>query len=300
MQHTAPLHSGIHVLEMVRSLESLSYLERRIELKKPHYDYPRFIYKYRALGNEEEVHHLRSYLIDSTMYLNSPKNFNDPFDIKGNIVFEPDIGKLRYQFDKELKKHHPNLAPDQRALEVSRLLKDKGNQKRFKKDGIQNATKDFGVCSFTTDPRNILMWSHYGRHHKGIALQFECARDPARFLHALPLEYSNRCSIVHYPSGPDKTEELHNLIKIKHCGWAYEQERRIIHPDKAGTHHPFNPAALTGIIFGCRTDEQTEERVRGMIAEREKQSLGCIKIYRAMEHESEYRLDLISDRSIRT
>ncbi len=49
--------------------------------------------------------------------------------------------------------------------------------------------------------------------------------------------------------------------------WGYEREYRFIKADSANTFWDFNPCALRGVIFGCRTDAQKEERIRALIKE---------------------------------
>jgi hypothetical protein len=89
-------------LDMALYLKSLPYLERRIMLGSPPNSFPRFIYKY--LNPDIKDEWLRNYLIDSKIYLSSPADFNDPFDMKMDVIDEPDVGKKRYYFEKLLKK----------------------------------------------------------------------------------------------------------------------------------------------------------------------------------------------------
>lgn len=35
-----------------------------------------------------------------------------------------------------------------------------------------NALKPFGCCSFSTNPKNLLMWSHYADEHKGLCIEY--------------------------------------------------------------------------------------------------------------------------------
>ena len=105
-----------------------------------------------------------------------------------------------------------------------------------------------GIFCLSTDPRNILMWSHYGQHHKGIALQFEYARDPVNFSYTLPINYSNRYPAINYFAG---REDYSTLVLRKYCDWAYEKEWRLVKNESAETYHSFCHEALTGVILGC-------------------------------------------------
>ncbi|MBK7525892.1 MAG: DUF2971 domain-containing protein [Saprospiraceae bacterium] len=62
----------------------------------------------------------------------------------------------------------------------------------------EELTKIFygGVCSFTTNNNNILMWSHYANNHKGICLEFITLNERllSEMLH--PIIYTNKKPII--------------------------------------------------------------------------------------------------------
>ncbi len=109
-------------LDMALYLKSLPYLERRIVLRSPPNSFPRFIYKY--LNPDIKGEWLRNYLIDSKIYLSSPADFNDPFDMKMDVIDEPDVGKKRYYFEKLLKKNARHLTWREQASKVNSAMTD--------------------------------------------------------------------------------------------------------------------------------------------------------------------------------
>lgn len=134
------------------------------------------------------------------------------------------------------------------------------------------------------------MWSHYGDHHTGICVQFEVARDVETLMQAVRMDYVDEYPVINY------AEDLHDQMKKpllhKFADWKYEGEWRIVWPDGAGTYLPIKPEAVVGIIFGCRTSDDTITVVRGLLDERTKKGLPPVITYRAEKHESRYALVL--------
>lgn len=46
--------------------------------------------------------------------------------------------------------------------------------------------------------KNVLLWSHYADHHKGICMAFEPAHHPSVFWQAVSVEYSDDFPIVNW------------------------------------------------------------------------------------------------------
>ena len=147
-----------------------------------------------------------------------------------------------------------------------------------------------GVYSFAGDPRSIQMWSHYAANHTGLCLQFDVARDPMKFLGAVRVHYEPDYPTVNWMVNIE--EQLGDALLRKHPGWTYEQERRIIKPNRAGSYEPFRPNALTGIIFGCRSSELLVETIRSLLDQRTKLGYSAVRMYKARMHQSEYALQI--------
>src|SRR5205809_3828745 len=82
------------------------YLARQIRPDR----YPRFRYKFKALASdagEDRAKQLRDILIESLLWLSSPRDFNDPFDMTARITFEP---KSQEQLRERLKQSIAKLA----------------------------------------------------------------------------------------------------------------------------------------------------------------------------------------------
>ena len=79
--------------------------------------YPRFRYKYKALASdagEDRAKQLRDILVESLLWLSSPRALNDPFDMTAKITFEPKSQEqLRARFEQSIAKL-PDKTPAQR------------------------------------------------------------------------------------------------------------------------------------------------------------------------------------------
>jgi hypothetical protein len=253
--------------------------------------YPRYLYKYKPPALDptgDPARYLREILVESRLWLSSPKDFNDPFDMTARIVFEGTSEAKRQRFER-LIAQRTELSPGelQHQLENAMALSDSEWLERARHAVSSNLQKT-GVCSFTGDPKSVLMWSHYGGQHTGICLQFEVARDPRNLLHAVRARYVDDYPVVNWVE--DTFEQIKTALLHKFKMWKYEEERRIIWPEGARTNLPFEAAALVGLIFGCRASDAAIGVVRTMLAERRARGLSDVRVYRAVEHGSRYAL----------
>ena len=276
----------------VRNLRRLSYFERRVALwdgKTP--KLRRFLYKFRALdcANDVSVDRMRDLIVRSRFWLSSPLDFNDPFDGRGKFIAESSARQKRERLKSLLKRQGLKFAAREKLLA---LLARKSNDvyEELVREFYQSHLQKLGICSFGGDPRSILMWSHYSNHHTGAWLQFESARDPVIFTRVVPMKYSEGYPVVNWIN--DFDEGLQILMERKHVGWKYEHESRLHIMDAASSYLQFEPEALRGICFGCRSSDQTIKKVRELIAERINNGSSHPKLYEAKQDDSSYKLSI--------
>jgi len=275
-----------------RILDGATYVERRKLLKKYAAKYPRLLYKFRRLQTPEDTNHLREIIIRSELWLSSPNDFNDPFDMSVKFLFDASSAVKRARIRKVLQDQGMKFREIERV--VPRMV-SKLNAENLAKTPLRTISET-GVCSFAGDPRNILMWSHYAANHEGLCLAFEIAGDPRTFLDALPVEYSVEYPVVNWVTDFDKND-ITKIVLRKHKGWEYEKERRIIKLKNAHTRIKFRPEALRAIITGCRMKDDTLEKLKTLLEERITASMPAIKIYHCYKHESRY--ELVISKSLR-
>ena len=293
--------------ELARKLASAPYLTCRRYLHRlmaaPRY--PRFIYKFRTLRKVENpkpgepiftarsLFELRTVMVESLFWLSSPDNFNDPFDTWATWTIEGTESELRAHVKALGDQYASELTPEQREAGLQRTMdmprKDLIAQLR---GSFLQQRSQFGVCCFCAgDPRSVLMWSHYGGEHYGICLQFETSRDPMTLMRAIRVDYVDQFKKINWVGG-NYRGAVGETFTSKHLEWRDEAEHRIIQQEGAGRYVRYDPAALTGIIFGCRADQQVKTAVAGLIMERAGRGYPPLKQYYVGMNEDHYRLDI--------
>jgi len=139
------------------------------------------------------------------------------------------------------------------------------------------------------------MWSHYASNHGGNCLQFETARDVLTFTQIIKIEYSDDYPVVNWIK--DFYDGVERIIGTKYRTWSYERETRILIWNAAHTYFSWRPDALQVIIIGCRTKDNTLQKLQPLLAERESAGLPMPMLYRAVQHESTYRLVLRTEKN---
>jgi hypothetical protein len=273
-------------------LFALPYLEARRVLARSTVDdkhprYPRFHYKYRApLSQPEHVDHLRDLAVVGHFWLSSPRDFNDPFDMTAALSMEGTESERRAYFKKIVDQFSKNDRQGRRE-EVRRFMaRPLAEWQRAMQSTMDKHLDTFGVFSFAGDPRSILMWSHYAKDHTGFCLQYDIARDARALTEAVPVEYEKDYPFYRWAGGE---EQIQAALIRKFKQWEYEKEWRIPWAEGAHTYVRFNPAALSGVIFGMRASEATIAQVRAVLAERPTE-LPTPQLYRAQKHGSRYAI----------
>ena len=104
------------------------------------------------------------------------------------------------------------------------LTQSKATPIEFAIDLQELASQHFGIVSFTKNPSNILMWSHYADHHRGCVVALETSlvwNDELIY----PVNYRSS-RVLFTGEGPEKENEA--LALTKSPDWCYEEEYRMI------------------------------------------------------------------------
>jgi len=285
-------------LSIVEAVSALSYFERRKFLwTRVISQYPRFIYRYRPVDPENRwVDHLRDVLVRSQLWMSSPSDFNDPFDMNSKFEVGGDGRAVRARVKRLVRERAPGASlKERRRMEQKMMSNWPERLPEILEELSRQTLSRAGVCSFSDDPRSIQMWSHYASHHRGFALQFAVAGDPRTLFQALPVEYNNQYPTIDWVNKFEDT--LMAVVLRKHPGWAYERERRIVLPSSARTQLPFRPEALAGIVFGCRVEDPTRKLVFQLLEERRRIGAPRVSLYAASKHPSEFHLCVQCERS---
>ena len=283
--------TGSQYEALMERLDGLDYRERRMFLwRRVRPRLSRFLYKFRSLepSNETSVDRMRDLLARSRFWLSSPVDFNDPFDTSAKFIVGGSVTERKKRIDKILKRQGIKWSERQRQL--PRILSEPDTLLAQRVQATyQQTIEQTGVYSFGGDPRSILMWSHYASNHEGVCLQFEIAKDPGAFVKSVvTMKYSEDYPVVNWTT--DREAGMQAIIERKHIGWKYERERRLVVPETSRQYVSFRPEALRAIIVGCRAKDATIAVLRDLFAERSSFSFPRPTLYRAVQHESKYKL----------
>lgn len=253
---------------------------------------PKFLYKFRSLDAQspESIDRIRQVIVDSLLRLSSPATFNDPFDMSARVVIEGTVSEKISRYVQLVQNHAAaDVSSEERARIVASLVRMPQQELAARmQEIVETRINATGVYSLAGNARNMLMWSHYGQEHQGVCLQFEMCADPATILAAADVDYDDTYPVFNWAKDP--VEQVSSVVLRKHSSWKYEEERRIIVPDGAGTFLPFNGAALTGVILGCKAPSASEQVVDRLFAERGAIGLPAPALYRAIKVPAAYGL----------
>lgn len=220
---------------------------------------PKQLFKYREFDTKDSA--IKN-LIENTVWMNSPQNFNDPYDcsftvklnkvnpsMAGIAALYNEIGISKeiqeVEFPKFLETDNPMASAikflvDENMLNVEladELIAAIDSYNGVMVEGFSEKTKNLTkVCSFSESETSILMWSHYANYHSGFCIEYDfTSLDPesiiTRFLY--PVFYSD---LLHdhsdFITGIDitKANPLSIVLPVitKASDWAYEKEWRLV------------------------------------------------------------------------
>lgn len=210
-------------------------------------------------------------LLYLTDYISEPKD--DDFYISINNLFKgkslTEVVENRNAYKQNIidiiKKNE--LATGTDVTSAASFLMDKFTQTK------NNA--NFISVSFSRDPFNYLMWSHYANGFKGCILIYNFEDNKIKLkTHILgKTEHDVKMMDVRYSNSPEKIDfwkliseniiDNGNYFFTKNNHWEYEKESRLVFhsPRKSNGeifHH--NPSLVRGVIFGSRSDAYFKER----------------------------------------
>lgn len=247
-------------------------------------NYEKLLFKYKACNED----HLKSYILDSHMYMSDRSELNDPFDIKSRIEFVG--GGINRQAYLNHLKNQTEMTHTKKKEVETRLSSAKKIEKMIRLK-LQNEISKTGVHSLTKNPRDLLMWAHYADKHQGVCLIFNTCRDVDTFVAALPVNYSKSYPIIQYHIGIGP-ELVKKSFLTKSNDWEYESERRIFDQGCAKKYLAFHPNALFGIVLGAKISEPNKSMIQSLISKRVSKGLSELKVFQARCSDSEYKLNI--------
>jgi hypothetical protein len=125
----------------------------------------------------------------------------------------------------------------------------------------KNIFSKVGVCCFSKNLNNLLMWSYYADSHKGICLEFDSNIEP----------FSKYFEVIYKSEIPEidsdllfkenhKFQSFKKLLSYKSEDWKHEEEIRLLHQEKERI-FKYPRYGLKAIYFGIKTDSTDMEMV---------------------------------------
>jgi hypothetical protein len=130
-------------------------------------------------------------------------------------------------------------------------------------------SKKYGLISFSDNWEDPLLWGHYAKKHRGIAIRFEILKDKVLRINYVGKEKRPKFDLT---DNPKRNEELFlKLFKIKYESWSYENESRILVKledcirDPLKGNKPFlsfsGRLKVKEIVLGVKFDKQKYHRI---------------------------------------
>jgi len=203
-------------------------------------------------------------LVNSELYFSHPNQLNDPFDCRVDI------------FDSLNRAiHNANGAKRKQLKGIREFMNDSVNINK-----IKSFIENVGICSFSLELENTLMWSHYADNHRGVCLTYSFPKSffdntKDEVLGIVKVKYGvNPLSdwflgeaLKQYVQSDDF---LRYLIKegftAKSKLWQYEEEVRIVRKN-AGV-QAIDKQFLKMICFGLATPDADITLVKNIIGQR--------------------------------
>jgi hypothetical protein len=210
-----------------------------------------------------------SALVFDQLYFSDPGSFNDPLDCQPSLVIDSSLAELRIVLKNQLQKRlkAENLSSlkkskitgsgaDEHAVKIAQqAAQNKLNEIAYYAtnpdydEGIEEAETsllrheiqtellkqyDRGICCFSSEQDNPLLWSHYADQHRGICAGYSLERNPKPNL--LKVEYGGdrevrTSSIAKAVIDNDLVhqEKLdRDILLRKALPWEYENEWRLL------------------------------------------------------------------------
>lgn len=235
------------------------------------------LYKYKSY--DKACEHRDDIITKQELYFSSVEKFNDPID--SNLAYRKNYSKEEI---KEYCKHkNPNFDLEKcpNGVDICEVFVEKKNEYNEK------FRKRIGILCLSSNPKNILMWSHYADNHKGLLYEFEFEIDaePEKnetnennlFLHTadgfynVPFKVEYRCDreyelFSYTATGDELNQQFGKMLTTKAPEWIFEQEYRFIDLKENGS-RKFNKKCLKSIIFGVSASDETIQRVKRLCKE---------------------------------
>lgn len=137
-------------------------------------------------------------------------------------------------------------------------------------NSLNDVLSKVGVFSLSENPKNMLMWTHYGSNHEGVVIGFEKTGKLADEAYCQPVKYKENLpkiditkgimNGVNFFSGGQKPQsfvqfkdpQIQKVLLTKTLVWSYEEEWRYFENNYGSFEFP---SKMTEVIFGLKCSQ---------------------------------------------
>lgn len=223
----------------------------------------------------------------TTIKFKDPKDLNDPFDMKPNIIFDGTGDDWRL-----FLKNNPASDLDKKRINEcieNAVSLSKNELPSYLIDSMNSSTNKLVVCCLTESADDILMWSHYADSHRGVCLKYN-AKAWHKDEYFKKVEYYPKyLSFKNDIAQANAEAKARKVLCCKSDHWVYEKEWRIIRDGANSPRYVPLPAnVLTGVIFGLNMSLADRNQIRLQL----EKINSSVELYEARKNDSGYKLDI--------
>ncbi len=222
-----------------------------------------------------------SLLLKGELFFPSPTMFNDPFDsiVPFEIVGTED--EINEAIKEDIDRRYPQLPEEKRKELVDKYCKEQNykDQSQLFQTHLDRREKIYGVCSFSEEANNPLLWAHYADSHEGICIGIdtdEIINQPYFPYGELiiiirgQVTYHKAWPVLPYhiiPNSRDNrtTEELQESfiqpLLVKPDNWEYEKEWRLLSLGANNYKIRIEPSAIREVVMGLKMPLEKKREV---------------------------------------
>lgn len=213
-----------------------------------------------AKYTDQGINYFLESITTRSLWLSSPRNFNDPFD-----------GSINYDYAREVKEKSENLFspllkqcvlknPVDNALFKRKLAEIYSKYNNEMNETNRRIEKQIFIACFT-EKENIYssrMWGHYANNHCGVCAEYswENVKNASEFA-CLPVKYTDTYEYISFPVS--NSDGVINFMKFytKAEEWEYEKEWRVVKKVDYETDGFCVPFELPRKVYlGCRASRK--------------------------------------------
>ena len=259
----------------------------------------KYFYFYKHIALDEK--NLVLGVFDNTqLKYNYADNFNDPYDALFHFELENLDNLTKEQFEDITDK--PITKADWTLGKKIIIRKFEESYRPIMKSEVTKLRKKIPITCFNSNPLNILMWSHYADHHKGIMLEFKILKDFSGKLLPIPVNYLNVFPIIKmsFPALMEISSSTNAsidfeliekaLLRKSNC-WEYEKEYRVFGAEKDSLLIGYDPLILSSVIIGTKFKSTNKfTLLNKSVSAFNKMNKTKVKIYETKLMEDRYEL----------